>query len=425
MRPLDESAGYSSESGESVLDMSIVGDEEEEDRIRLESNLQDLSIQLSATNPSSYASDHDGAQPKQNVRRQKSVSYHEDDTSEVEYPRHDPRPHDTSIFQGYNSFAHGDTDYDPHHYSYRTTDDDDYHHLGADTMSTAAHHTSAISLNAGITGRGGRRAYDSSGDWTPRPKHYSRKADVTVQPPTPTSMGSPPSKFSRIAQDLAKDIETGERLVSSVMNAEKSRRKQQLRSRKAATHDTTIRSDAQQPARRANNQPATRTANDAPSQNIDPRARSLHLPDVTGLTSAIGSPMKNRQDWRKYEGKGNTEGMNGSCLQSQIVITFLNKTPIVLLRNLTKLQSRLNELEDQNLMSRRRVRELELELEACKAEVKRERTRVMEREEIIVAQQRQVDKSRARSKASATATASPSAEETERLKQIIEEKKGA
>lgn len=177
MRHPDDSAGYGSESGESVLDMSIVGDEEEEARIRLESNLQDLSIQLSATNPSSYSSDHDGRQTQKSAQKRQTAAEENDSScSEVEYPRHDPRPRETSIFQGYNSPSHIDNDYESYHYSYRSADDDDgIHHFAADTMSTAAHHTSALSLSAGLAGRGGRRAFDASGDWTPKPKRFSRK----------------------------------------------------------------------------------------------------------------------------------------------------------------------------------------------------------------------------------------------------------
>ena len=315
MRRPDEGAGYTSESGDSVLDMSIVGDEEEEARIRLESNLQDLSIQLSGTNPS-YTSDHEGGHAHKSMVKAAGAGLgdnNDDTSSDVEYPRHDPRPHESSIFQGYNSPLHVDNDYDPNYYSYRTTDDDDMHHFAADTMSTAAHHTSALSLNAGLTARGGRRAFDNSSDWTPRPKHFSRKADVTMQPPTPTSMGSPPSKFSKIAQDLAKDIEAGERLASSIAQTERARRK---KPRKPTAHDTTIRSEVSnvQPATRRSNHQSGNNEPRSRNNNNDARARSIHLPDVTGLTSAIGSPTKSQQDWRKYEGKGNSEAMDSKSI---------------------------------------------------------------------------------------------------------------
>lgn len=53
-----------------------------------------------------------------------------------------------------------------------------------------------------------------------------------------------------------------------------------------------------------------------------------------------------------------------------------------LLQTLSALQSQLHELEEENSISRRRVRELELELEDCKRDVVRERTRLIEREEL-------------------------------------------
>ena len=46
------------------------------------------------------------------------------------------------------------------------------------------------------------------------------------------------------------------------------------------------------------------------------------------------------------------------------------------------MQSQLRDLEDENSISRRRVRELEMELEECKRHVARERTRLIERDEL-------------------------------------------
>lgn len=44
------------------------------------------------------------------------------------------------------------------------------------------------------------------------------------------------------------------------------------------------------------------------------------------------------------------------------------------------MQDQLQDLQEENTISRRRVHELELELEECKREVTRERTRLFERE---------------------------------------------
>lgn len=46
--------------------------------------------------------------------------------------------------------------------------------------------------------------------------------------------------------------------------------------------------------------------------------------------------------------------------------------------SLNALHTRLNDLETENSIARRRVRELEYELEQCKRDVVRERTRIME-----------------------------------------------
>ena len=53
-----------------------------------------------------------------------------------------------------------------------------------------------------------------------------------------------------------------------------------------------------------------------------------------------------------------------------------------MLQTLSAVQSQLRDLEDENSISRRRVRELEMELEECKRHVARERTRLIERDEL-------------------------------------------
>lgn len=144
-----------------MLDMSIVGDEEEQHRIELEHNLQDLSIQLSVSNPSNADEEEHGLYDRKSFHKDAYNSYGEIESSdEIEYPRHDPRPHNASIFHGQHSILEQPhIDYDSNYYSYRVGDDDDGTHYAADTMSTAAHHASAVTLSAGLAGRGGKRAY--------------------------------------------------------------------------------------------------------------------------------------------------------------------------------------------------------------------------------------------------------------------------
>jgi hypothetical protein len=114
------------------LELSIHHDEVEAHRIALERDLQqtDLSLHLSSAPPSN-ASDH-------------GANHY--DASSVEYGRHAAAPH------AFRSFA---TDADD--------DDDDgaYGAYDAHSLSTAAHHASAVTLNAGLGG--GRYARRSAG----------------------------------------------------------------------------------------------------------------------------------------------------------------------------------------------------------------------------------------------------------------------
>lgn len=95
-----------------------------------------------------------------------------------------------------------------------------------------------------------------------------------------------------------------------------------------------------------------------------------------------------------------------------------------LLSTLSAVQMQLHHLEEENSISRRRVRELELELEVCKREVARERTRVMEREESII-QQQQRERPGPSRKGKGKATEERNDDQgTERYREIVEEKKG-
>ena len=129
------------------FDFSIPEDELEQHRIQLEQNLQhtDISLHLSSTA--------------------------QEDNSDVEYPRHNMGSTD---FVGFASFdRHSRDHFDPtdehsyyHGWSYRTADGDDDDgvvvHEGR-TMSTAAHHASALTLSAGLGGRVSRRDASISG----------------------------------------------------------------------------------------------------------------------------------------------------------------------------------------------------------------------------------------------------------------------
>jgi hypothetical protein len=123
-------------AGRSSLDIGIPGDELEQHRIELEHNLQhtDLSLHLSSV--------PDEGDPE---------------NSSVECPRHNSGP---SLFPDFASLEYHSGDYSHMHHnlhalSYHTVDDDNdgLNPYAAETMSTAAHHASALTLSAGLAGR--------------------------------------------------------------------------------------------------------------------------------------------------------------------------------------------------------------------------------------------------------------------------------
>jgi len=90
-----------------------------------------------------------------------------------------------------------------------------------------------------------------------------------------------------------------------------------------------------------------------------------------------------------------------------------------LLHTLNNVQERIQQLEEENGISRRRVRELEMELEDCKREVVRERTRLIEQEELLKQRMKRTSKGKER------ARTDDSFHFHERYKEAVEEKKGS
>ena len=99
-----------------------------------------------------------------------------------------------------------------------------------------------------------------------------------------------------------------------------------------------------------------------------PRFGKVQLPDVTGLTSAVESPAK--------MGLAEDNYMRLTGLRADE--TTAREVEARLVKTLNDVHFRLEHLEEENSISRRRVRELEYELEECKREVVRERTRWQE-----------------------------------------------
>lgn len=114
-------------------EFSIVGDEQERHRIQLEHNLQnkDLSIDL-LSSQGDYS---------------------------LEYPRHAERSRSPLSYRSYGHHDHSVDDQSQiNPWSYRTVDDDDENGVNpyaGESVSTAAHHASAVTINAGLGARRG------------------------------------------------------------------------------------------------------------------------------------------------------------------------------------------------------------------------------------------------------------------------------
>ena len=114
-------------------EFSIVGDEQERHRIQLEHNLQnrDLSIDL-LSSQGDYS---------------------------LEYARHAERSRSPFSYRSYGHHDHSVDDQSQiNPWSYRTVDDDDENGVNpyvGESLSTVAHHASAVTLNAGLGPRRG------------------------------------------------------------------------------------------------------------------------------------------------------------------------------------------------------------------------------------------------------------------------------
>ena len=163
-----------------AFDISIHGDELEYNRIQLEHNLQhtELSFRLSST------SDDEQQQQQQQQQHHSKVKHHRrknnnPNESSVEYPRHlsEPSFHEfSSIVRSTAGDQYADEESQLHPWSYRLSNEEEgiNPYGGGDTVSTAAHHASALTLSAGLGGgRGARRDASFSGaEYDPeRPLH--------------------------------------------------------------------------------------------------------------------------------------------------------------------------------------------------------------------------------------------------------------
>ncbi|KAM6494066.1 hypothetical protein JOM56_010427 [Amanita muscaria] len=155
-----------------------------------------------------------------------------------------------------------------------------------------------------------------------------------------------------------------------------------------------------------------------------PRFGKVQLPDVTGLTNAVESPAK--------MGLGDEEYMSMAGLR--VDDTAAREVEARLIKTLNAVQYRIEHLEEENSISRRRVRELEYELEECKRDVVRERTKLLEETAelsgvihaatIARALGKRSTKGKGKAKEShAIATAVNLSAAEERYREVVEEKK--
>ncbi|KIM35865.1 hypothetical protein M413DRAFT_32104 [Hebeloma cylindrosporum] len=520
-------------TGNAFDDISIHGDELENHRIQLEKNLQntDLSFRLSST-----SDDDDGFTHRRPNHRESSV----------EYPRHlsEPSGPEFPSFMHRSSEHFGDEDQSRlHAWSYRSGDDEEgISPYGGETVSTAAHHASALTLSAGLGGGRAARQRDpsmSGAEYDPdRPLHAMiagvnskhsmfapdhQTTGMTYDPlvvdstaeldrilesghAPPPSMGRPPSPTSSVTSS-GSDSSARRRPkltdhLRHVSFSPKRPRSAQLnpvsplsRSTRQMDPELSMNAPTPRPARRSNIFPSyasspatvqpevrlhpatpsstgskftrmarginkeleatqqelnaaasrqniiTRPASapaernpfhDAPNQtarsitsarNPTPRRSAMrdttrsriHLPDVTGLTNAVESPMKHGAQYYPY--KSNERPRESEAR---------------LLSTLSAVQGQLLDLEEENGISRRRVHELEMELEECKRQVARERTRLFEREEISIRGHANTSyrtggsKGRGKAKARDTTGVREGLDDVrlhERYKEVVEEKK--
>ncbi|TEB30524.1 hypothetical protein FA13DRAFT_1733395 [Coprinellus micaceus] len=497
-----------------TFDLSIHRDELEHDRRQLENRLKS-NASIPAPPP---ASDDD------------EDYYHYHQNSSVEHPRHVSGDMHQPDFP---SFAHRSREHmreeDSHMHmgwSYRTADEDEgVNPYGGETMSTAAHHASAITLNAGLGGgRGARRDISMSGAEydpdrplnqimagvgrmsmfdeqskskntatnnltfeplvvdstaeldrilqsgyapqnqsvhpTPPTSHASSSSRTDSEPASPprpklsdhlrtlafspkrprtvpmspghNAQTSPLAKRSTLSRSSSMDIATPRPARRAPIHNPTPHPELRVQPATPSTNTTTSstskftrmargitkeiaesQADANRPRRASVDKQESAAApgkhNTVPSRRNIARADQsksrLVLPDVTGLTMAVESPARLSKDYHSYKGVGSREA------EARLVQT------------LGQVQSKLQQLNEENGISRRRVRELEMELEDCRRDVARERTRVLEKESAIIEQQKELHGIASRAKGKAKQTEEDAEDILNRYQNAVAEKK--
>ncbi|KAJ4481947.1 hypothetical protein J3R30DRAFT_3285901 [Lentinula aciculospora] len=279
-------------------------------------------------------------------------------------------------------------------------------------INSARHITSPLIREASLS------KVDEQNYPTPKARHVTKRPnnhstahpEVRLQPPTPSST----SKFTHKARGLTRELNAEAERTRTAQSKDKSIGDSLYTNAELSyiSHDLPPATGTPAPKRPIPSQKFHGTPRFFQGHNIS--HSKLHLPDVTGLTNAVDSPAKGALN--------NHYPYQSSAEPREIEVRLLTV--------MNTIQDKLEQLEGENGISRRRVRELELELEMCKKDVARERTRVLQKEEAILQNQRELERAVAdakrnmKGKARARDTSMHAeADASVRYKEAVEEKK--
>jgi hypothetical protein len=132
-----------------TCDLRIPGDKLEQDRIQLEHDLLHTDLSLHLSSDLDVCDNQDG--------------------SSVEYPRRNPGPFPFSYLASLDQ--HNSDDFERgsrgHLIPYPIDGDGEVNTYAGETMSTAAHHASALTLSAGLAGRAARNLSSIGAEYDP------------------------------------------------------------------------------------------------------------------------------------------------------------------------------------------------------------------------------------------------------------------
>lgn len=159
--------------------------------------------------------------------------------------------------------------------------------------------------------------FSPSYDLTPRARSKTKQPSFNVQPPTPSMAfdatdGS--SKFGRLAKGLARDMGANQ---SGMMQEHRKEANRRTKPTKKSRSNRVPFQDVENTTK----SPALKAAAELYSQDFS-RSRGVQLPDVTGLTSAVGSPLRKDLDWRGYKEDDGGEDVEGLDFRLRFMVVI-------------------------------------------------------------------------------------------------------